>query len=664
MKNQNQIREGIAEYYSASAKVKGPTATARRAWVRAGCPGGLAAFAADYARARRAKAAARRVGLAYWPALLGGSRIDPAAFVAAEAVLARLAGGCWVSQTAQRGGWDAEGHHGLNVRHVETAWLLAGAKDGPKFRAIIAAAYRLGEMKRKALGASAREVLLRLVRRSSSLRDVTAIFRALRWAFRPGRCWSGARLDHNAAVALGRLSPACRWAALSGVAETGTLLRLRDLNWEAVKVAQQRGPRAAARFMPAGVASGAAWQRFAPEWATEARAAALLNPEVAGVPAGPFRHWMAAALAQGTDVGNALRPALALARLFGRDVAAAARFIGRRSIHDAGQVNLPEERFSSGWGAWLVAHPSGWARVNLLAAIEKELGGRLPASAAEFRAVADTVAKRDPSAWLLALGVTPAGVRDYLHLFAAPGKAWEAVPGVQVEQGEYSLCRLEAGDPEGVAVGLLTDCCQHLHGAAAACARAVWTRADAAVWALRKKGSIVAQAFCWVSNEGDLVLDSVEALGGQDTEVLARLFQAGAEQVLGKQVLGKLSVRRVLVGNTHYGASQAIAPAGARVSTPRPMFGDFGYTDAQNGCRVVAEDAEAGIPDAFVAAVVKVEATPEAVPVNALLEGSGVYCEHCESEVHPLCEVCPACGQDISEWVDEAGDDEEDGEDE
>jgi uncharacterized OB-fold protein len=36
---------------------------------------------------------------------------------------------------------------------------------------------------------------------------------------------------------------------------------------------------------------------------------------------------------------------------------------------------------------------------------------------------------------------------------------------------------------------------------------------------------------------------------------------------------------------------------------------------------------------------------------NVLLEGSGVFCEHCEAEVHPEAEVCPECSENIAEWV-------------
>jgi uncharacterized OB-fold protein len=39
--------------------------------------------------------------------------------------------------------------------------------------------------------------------------------------------------------------------------------------------------------------------------------------------------------------------------------------------------------------------------------------------------------------------------------------------------------------------------------------------------------------------------------------------------------------------------------------------------------------------------------------INELLEGSGVFCEYCNAEVHPDCEICPSCGHNISEWIDD-----------
>jgi len=657
------IKEGLADEADRADRRGRLVARARKAWAAAGEEGGkFAAFLAEFTAVTMAKAIARRTGLAFWPALFTRPDFDRRALLAAEAVLARAAGARYGETTAtgekSRGGFDVKGHYGLDVYAVRRAWFLAGCQDSPKFRAIIRACHRHGP---------GRGYFLARVRKSSTLPQVRALARACgsRASTHPETSRALGQCDHNALVALGRLSWYARWAALSGVsafAADGSprRVRVRDLNWEAVKVAQ-RGPRAAAAFMPSSVAGRAAWYRFAadPAVAQVAAAAGLGSPEAQGLSSAAFGHWLAQAQAEGTDLANAIRPAANIARLFGRDVAAAVRFIAGRSVHDAGQVNLPEERISSKWGAWLMAHPAAWSRANLLAVIEKDLG-RLPVDAAEFRQAADAVAKRDPSGWLLALGVAPSGVRDYSSLFASPGKSFEMVPAVTVVQGEYALVRLAADDPEGVAAGLLTDCCQHLHGAAAACARAVWTRPDAAVWAVRKGGRMVAQAFVWVSTEGDLVLDSVEALRGQDYEKLASMFEAAA-----RQSLGQFGLRRALVGNASYGCTDNVAPEGRWVETPNPVQGGFGYSDAKGGCRVVAE---AAITDTPVVDVVAVEAAPEApaavLAVNALLEDSGVFCEHCEAEVHPLCEICPSCGQDISEWVDEGGGDEEDDEDE
>lgn len=602
------------------------------------------------ARAKaRAKARARAIGLAYWPALLPelGAGVDPRAFRHAERVLTPLTGGQWGDPplangggSHHRGGWDSYGVWGVAPWTVVRAWRAAGCRPSRKFSTTVRWCWHLGRDQ---------GLLVRRIRASSTADQVAAVGRLLAWSLRQGRTVTAVTLclDYRAAVALGRLPWYCRWAAIHGVDPPSEgPLRIRHLNWEAVKVAQ-RGPRAAAAagLLPAGVALASAWFRFAPTpWiARRALRERLPDPEAQGVSRSAFAAWMRQAALEGTDEANALRPALALARLFGRDIEAARRFVGARSVHDAGQLNLPEERFSSRWGGWLVGHPAGWTWVHLLAVVERELG-RLPGSTAELRAVADRVALRAPSGWLLGLGVPPDLVGDYLKLFASPGKSYEMVPHVEVEDGEYTLRRLAADDPTGVVAGLLTDCCQHLHGAAAACARAVWTRPDAAVWVVRKAARVVAQAFVWVSTEGDLVLDSVEALGGQDAGKLASLFERAA-----RRALGVLGVRRVLIGDTHYGCSPRVAPGGPRVATPTPALGDFGYSDARGGCRVVAEGQDMDVLP--MPTGVDAGGSCRSPAINALLEDSGVFCEWCEAEVHPLAETCPCCGRDISEWV-------------
>lgn len=153
---------------------------------------------------------------------------------------------------------------------------------------------------------------------------------------------------------------------------------------------------------------------------------------------------------------------------------------------------------------------------------------------------------------------------------------------------------------------------------------------------------MVAQSFVWRSTEDSIVLDSVEALSA-DLPV-AELFEAAAQAVV-----GRMGIASVLVGGSHYGVTKRIARKGAQIKTPEPMF-KLGYSDARCGCRVVA--------------VANQDPTRELTPlpasdavaaqgVNELMEGSDVFCEHCDAEVHPAAEICPACGQDISEWVEE-----------
>ena len=111
-----------------------------------------------------------------------------------------------------------------------------------------------------------------------------------------------------------------------------------------------------------------------------------------------------------------------------------------------------------------------------------------------------------------------------------------------------------------------------------------------------------------------------------------------------------MCVRRALIGRSSYGATPAVRrhATGDAFASPGCRF--LRYTDATE----VQVLAEAAAPVAA-APLVETPTREDTVggAVNELLPGSGVFCEHCDAEVHPDCEVCPACGRDISAWVDD-----------
>lgn len=86
---------------------------------------------------RRAKRLAKQIGLAYWPAIAYGPRIDPWAYVVAERIISGDNGPRWgeiVDGRRSHGGWDSYGHHGVAAADVADWWYAAGCRDSSKFR--------------------------------------------------------------------------------------------------------------------------------------------------------------------------------------------------------------------------------------------------------------------------------------------------------------------------------------------------------------------------------------------------------------------------------------------------------------------------------------------------------------------------------------------------
>ncbi len=213
------------------------------------------------AKVRRARRKAEEIGLAFWPALLwnqesgeynsGGymigtqGRVDPLAFVAAEQVLLRKGNKPWGTKFEEvfppemarknkihHGGWDSCGHYGVSPETVATCWFASGCKDSRKFRWLI----RHGGCP-----------VVRGVKSLSicQLRDLT---RGSQWL--QNHCQETYMFATKTIIALGRISPAARKAAIEGLdlasyqrcseflpggGYRSPKIRIRDLNWTAVK---------------------------------------------------------------------------------------------------------------------------------------------------------------------------------------------------------------------------------------------------------------------------------------------------------------------------------------------------------------------------------------------------------------------------------------------
>lgn len=407
-----------------------------------------------------------------------------------------------------------------------------------------------------------------------------------------------------------------------------------------------RGPARAAKYLCP--------KKYGPVLARKMESAWALGCSVWSIPeiAGGFRAadykvgTASSMLAQNPDWGRRAEMVDAVMRLtnvFGNALAIQ-QWVGKvtqpeayNRVHDAAQ-RLPLQRVSPKWASLLLRAPAQMLAIApYLAHLEKALHGDVPTTVSEALMAARS----------LRLGEVTDREADFV--LENPHKGFEACPQVSARDGGYWLTKLEADDPMQLSAGRLVNCCQHLDGAGASCARSAWVEGGAAIYAVyNRTGKIVAQAFAWRSKEGrDLVFDSIEVLSRN--EVVVDLFERAA-----KGIVGRLGIERVLVpAHCSYGATGELAMRahGGEVDTPQCVF-NLPYSDARDGCRVLAKASPAGMPR-----VEPVE-IPHTKPiglgnVNVLVDGSGVVCEHCDAEVHPDCEICPVCGQNIAEWVEQ-----------
>lgn len=168
----------------------------------------------------RARAYARNIGLKFWPALIDAPKCNPEAFVVAEQVMS-VKHGYWGKNddgTKNHGGWDSEGHYGHNAHDIAEYWYAAGCKNTPKFRAQV----RNGIKAQK----------------GESLREYEDYCRGQRWLDVRTKYLRQYIFSRKAIIALGRLSPELRSAAIMAI-PAERVIRIRDLNWDSVKKAQQ-----------------------------------------------------------------------------------------------------------------------------------------------------------------------------------------------------------------------------------------------------------------------------------------------------------------------------------------------------------------------------------------------------------------------------------------
>lgn len=543
------------------------------------------------------------------------------------------------------GKFDSHGVWGARGERIERFWYKSGAKDCAKFRLLCAYEVRMGEKLGRHDNHSDAS---RLVRKSMSAAQTRNLLRGLKFLSQR----MGARYVRPKDVEkIGRVSLPLRYALMKGYEE-----------W-------LNSPAATSKY-------GRKFQlnfAFAAEvqhW-TKQQKATLLSPkeawfflygrcpfEKSAPHPSPLAAWKKGAscfmqlIAEFAPkkAAEMLLPIFNLAALFG-SYNEVKKFVGGRwtpvGVHDAGQYTLPANFTPQRWAGFCMRFPEALRYGAYFGKIEAEY--EMPRSLNELRDIAAqfTYEGAKGSEVLAALcnqyGVEQDIFEQYKRLYAQVKNA-ESCPHIDVRRGAYRMYKLDAADPRGALLGLMTNCCQHLTGAGSACAIHGVQNTSSAFYVVEKDGKVVAQSWAWRAKSGDICFDSIEGLRGYDENTIAMLYKDAA-----LQMRGRLGIGRVLVGQTSYGLTARIksyfTAEGEVLSANEEMREHCSYMD---GIRQWV------LLDGKSAKMYKADAPASEITsfaVNALQEGSDVFCEHCNAEVSPSCEICPSCGADISEWV-------------
>jgi hypothetical protein len=163
-----------------------------------------------------------------------------------------------------------------------------------------------------------------------------------------------------------------------------------------------------------------------------------------------------------------------------------------------------------------------WRLIPKIEAHCAKFGKTLPKSLAEMRARVleaslDAFERRDenPSFAKVAAfaGLDEEVFNEYLDFAAStPSKSGNLIPELEFEVDGYSVRTLAIGDLTGPLLGVITHCCQHLHGAARECAIHGWAQPNSRFLVIEKGGEIRAQSWIWIDRTDPVVvIDSLEA---------------------------------------------------------------------------------------------------------------------------------------------------------
>jgi len=508
---------------------------------------------------RRKKERAKAMGLAYWPAYVYGPEIDIQGYLIAENILAEK-NGYWgnTNNHFSHGGWDMNDHYGISPYTVANMWFASGCKDGQKFKMQVTSRI--------------------LAKKGDSPNFFANYIRGFKWLcqnrLNPG---SFAR---KAISTLGRLSAHCRWAAIYNL-EYETIIRIRDLNWGAVKEVSAPQKFKKSKYCPLRLQ----WQIMEgiDDIPNGLRGISPVQPKFNKGLYSKLCDLLYIQPLKGDDSAEGHRlPCWKLASVFS-SVQEIQRFckcseLTSINIHDAGQFPMPTST-SKEWaslclkfGAEVLKYASNWK------VIQEKLGG-FPKSLNELRLIGDQF-KYDGIDLNLTdscslVKFTQKEAEEYASFWKKLQlKNFETIPAVTGSDSKYNIVSLNAHDSLAPLVGILTNCCQHPNGAAHSCAKASVESPNAAIWAIFNKSEMIAQTFVWRS-KNTLVLDSVEA---KDKDVAPRIASLLKTACL--STIGKLGIKHIHIGKTSYGISRELCDIWD-VSKTAPVTGcPSKYSDA------------------------------------------------------------------------------------
>lgn len=119
------------------------------------------------------------------------------------------------------------------------------------------------------------------------------------------------------------------------------------------------------------------------------------------------------------------------------------------------------------------------------------------------------------------------------------------VVGKKTTETGWSLEVLPKDSPMNLFIGNLTECCQHLQGAAKDICRTGWTDPHSINYVIKSpSGKVMAHFWTWVAKDGRVVIDSIEGRSSAPVEEICELVRQFADEFKDGQVL---------VSQTRYG---------------------------------------------------------------------------------------------------------------